>query len=260
MLPDMKRLLKWGLGGLALLVFVSVLYVGVYGSGMVYVNYADSPNADYAQLAADIEAWGYFEEITSSINASYLLPTDVNVWFVECGEVNAFYSPETREILLCLELVDHLFQTFSPYATGDEDLGVTVWNTMLFVFYHEFGHALIDILDLPVTGREEDAVDQLATVVLLEAVEGGAEAALTGANWFLISGSAATGGLPFWNEHSLDQQRFYNILCWVYGSNPDGNATLVPDWGLPVERAEQCPFEFDRMYRAWDSLLEPHVM
>ena len=257
MLPEMKRLLKWGLGGFALLMLASVLYVAVYGSGVVYVNYADSENPYYAQLAADIEEWGYFDEVTNSINLSYLLPTDVNVWFIECGEANAFYSQETHEILLCLELVDHLFQTFSPYAAGDEELGVAVWNTMFFVFYHEFGHALIDLLDLPVTGREEDAVDQLATVVLLEA---GADAALTGANWFLLNGNAASGGLPFWDEHSLDEQRFYNVVCWVYGSNREGNAALVPDWGLPTDRAERCPSEFDRMYRAWESLLEPHVM
>ena len=24
----------------------------------------------------------------------------------------------------------------------------------------------------------------------------------------------------FWDEHSLDEQRFFNILCWVFGSDP----------------------------------------
>ena len=36
--------------------------------------------------------------------------------------------------------------------------GVTVST-----FFHELGHALIDAWDLPITGREEDAADQLPT-------------------------------------------------------------------------------------------------
>lgn len=34
----------------------------------------------------------------------------------------------------------------------------------MFIFLREVGHAMIDVLDLPIVGQEEDAADQLATV------------------------------------------------------------------------------------------------
>lgn len=99
--------------------------------------------------------------------AAYILPEDVNVFFTECEEANAFYMPDERTILLCCQLMRALDGQFRPFASTEEEVANAVWSTMLFVFYHEAGHSMIDILDLPVTGREEDAVDQLATLILL---------------------------------------------------------------------------------------------
>jgi hypothetical protein len=252
---EWKRRLKWAFGGVAALFGLAVILYISY-PGEVYINYADTENPYYAQLGSDIAEWGLFEEHAAGITASYLLPDNVNVWFTECGYVQAFYDPGTKEISLCFELVDALFDSFRPYAESEEDLAGSVWNTMLFVFYHEFGHALVDVLELPITGREEDSVDQLATLVLLTAVEGGINAALDGASWFSIQGASSTGPLAFADEHSLDRQRFFNIVCWVYGSNPEEHGSLIENWGLPPERAERCPFEFEQMERSWTKLLE----
>ena len=42
-------------------------------------------------------------------------------------------------------------------------------SNMLAIFYHEIGHALVDLLDLQIYGREEDAADN-ASVLLMEAL------------------------------------------------------------------------------------------
>ena len=65
--------------------------------------------------------------------------------------------------------------------------------------------------------------------------------------------------LSFWDEHSLGEQRWYNIVCWSYGSDPEGLSDLVGDDWLPEARASQCPDEFARMSKAWDTLLSPYV-
>ena len=44
-------------------------------------------------------------------------------------------------------------------------------GNVLFVLLHETGHALISDLEIPVLGREEDAADQLATVMALKMAE-----------------------------------------------------------------------------------------
>ena len=44
-------------------------------------------------------------------------------------------------------------------AAADEEREAFVEANLLGIFYHELGHALIDILQLPVFGQEEDAAD-----------------------------------------------------------------------------------------------------
>ena len=48
----------------------------------------------------------------------------------------------------------------------DDETLFVVGNT-LFTIYHELGHGLVDLLGLPVIGREEDAVDGFAAVTMI---------------------------------------------------------------------------------------------
>src|SRR4029078_13036153 len=76
-------------------------------------------------------------------------------------------------IEVCYELIN-LYTAMQINDLKDEsgkfdrdEVKAAVLSTTRFVLHHELGHALVDLLNLPVTGKEEDAVDQLATVVLL---------------------------------------------------------------------------------------------
>jgi len=59
------------------------------------------------------------------------------------------------------------------------------------------------------------------------------------------------------DEHLLQEQRFYNSLCMLYGSNPDKYMMIVDKGYLPKERAARCPTEYQRTVDSWQSLLEP---
>jgi hypothetical protein len=245
---------------------------GVRDTGNFVVRYDKTENEDYLELETIFKETRLLEDTVKELNDVFALPAQVPVVFKECGDVNAFYDPETREISLCWELVEYysgLFLSEEQTEEEAEEGGTAVAGATIFTFFHELGHALIDIYDLPVTGREEDAVDQLATMILLEGGEEGEMAALNGAWSFLTeeeeeeadSGEEAEEEeeLAFWDEHSLDEQRFYNIVCWSYGKNPEGFQYLVDDETLPEGRAERCPAEYDRMSRSWDALLDPYV-
>ncbi|MGB1209146.1 MAG: DUF4344 domain-containing metallopeptidase, partial [Paracoccaceae bacterium] len=54
-------------------------------------------------------------------------------------------------------------------AMADEARDAFVDANVLGIFYHELGHAMIDILDLPIFGQEEDAAD-VASVMLIDAL------------------------------------------------------------------------------------------
>jgi hypothetical protein len=54
-------------------------------------------------------------------------------------------------------------QTGTPSSLSPDVIAtVETWSrgAMMFVFFHEFGHMAIDVLKLPSTGPEEDAVDE----------------------------------------------------------------------------------------------------
>ena len=87
-------------------------------------------------------------------------PTDLESVFAECGELNAFYDPNQRLVIMCYELLD------DPSTTDEEHVEAVI-GAGVFIYLHELGHAFRDLLDLPLTGREEDAVDELATIMLI---------------------------------------------------------------------------------------------
>ncbi len=64
---------------------------------------------------------------------------------------------------------------------------------------------------------------------------------------------------PYWDEHSLNEQRFYNTVCLIYGSDPDAWDDLVGEDDLPEERAEQCPDEYKQISTSWNRLLKPFL-
>jgi len=192
----------------------------------------------------------------ADLNERLAWPSDIAVVFRECGEINAFYEPKGPEVVLCRELVDHLVDVFDPLIQDQEVADRMAIGATVFIVLHELGHALVDAHDIPVTGREEDAVDQLATWLLVARGEEGEELALDAASWFAIAhgGTRAAKGM-LWDEHSLDEQRFYNIACWVYGADPVRYRYLVEEGHLPAKRAEYCPAEYRDFASSWERLL-----
>jgi Putative metallopeptidase len=90
--------------------------------------------------------------------------------------------------------------------------------------------------------KEEDAVDQLATLILIEGSEDGEKAVLDASIQYLAE-YQAQGKTPltkeaFADEHSLNAQRFYNLLCRVYGHNEKIRLSGQP--GHAAERARRA--------------------
>ena len=93
------------------------------------------------------------------------------------------------------------------------DLIEFVTGNMLFVGFHELGHAVIQELGLPVLGREEDAADSFATLALLKIGTDFSDNVLVQAarGWFLMDRRDRKEGdmLVFYDAHGLDKQRAY---------------------------------------------------
>ncbi len=224
------------------------------------IFYGPTQSAFYEGLNQLVKDSGVFEGVANFLNVILILQKDFPITFKQCGFVNAYYTLEGKEIVICTELLENFAQNFSYFTKSESELDKAVTDATFFILFHELGHGLIDIYDLTYSGKEEDVADQLSTIVLINFGEDGVKAAITGANLFYITSSQIdAGSYPFWDEHSLNQQRYYNILCWVYGSNPQKYNDFVGAYGLPEERAVRCQREYEKMSEFWDVAIEPYV-
>lgn len=148
----------------------------------------------------------------------------------------------------------------SVAALSGEDY---VAGNLLFIAFHEAGHLLISDFELPVLGREEDAVDNLATLLLLpdEQDAEGERLVLAAAQGWFDSAAEGEGAEPaWWGEHGIDQQRGFQILCVLAGANPDAFGPTAAAAGMPSDRIESCAAEYDTIAASWDKVLAPHVL
>ena len=229
------------------------------GFGLEFEDTADENIAAILDFIAEDQQLIY--DVVNELNENLALPVPVPIKFGDCGQSNAFYMPDQQAIVMCYEMIAQSFAIYQELGYEGEDLSLAVGNNTISILLHEIGHALVDILKLPITGREEDAVDQFSAISLLFFEELGNEAIVDFASfWGGMSqySESSLEDIAFFGEHSLDSQRFYDILCLAYGSNQKELGYLVDEQVLPQERAERCTEEFQRIVTAWDALLSPY--
>ena len=170
-------------------------------------------------------------------NTQGLLNAEIPVSYEECGIINAFYSPFARTITLCDELVE----TLLVFWNGRADRTV---QTLNFILYHEIGHALADVLSLPITGNEESAADSYATVISGET--GRAFSSVIG-GLFLAGDSSSFG-----DEHTNGEDRSGDIICWAIGSDSTllNNPSLGSITQPFIDARRDCITEYERQNRS----------
>lgn len=233
------------------------------GGGTISVSYAPGTDEASDELAAILRDAAIFEDLASGISETLMLPNDILVEFRNCDTANAFYVAKSRQVVMCYELMGVLARNAAASGKDDEQVGQDMMYASIFFFYHEIGHALIHQLDIPTTARQEDAVDDMAALLLLENNEDGSGgqmiASVVEQFGQFASQMEDLDSLPFWNDHSLDAQRMYHLICMIYGSNPEAYAELASDDVLPDGRAKQCPSEYKQAARSWERLMENHL-
>lgn len=211
----------------------------------------------YVEIDRQVKVEKLLEKAADKLNQSLILPNDITLRTKDCNQVNAFYDPNDRSVTMCYELMEQFYRTFKNSGNPEDKAYAKMFDAVRFVFLHEIGHALIDTFKLPVTGNEEDSADRLSAYVnLKELGDEGVRAVFAAADAFNIE--AKQPGKPnMSDEHLLQEQRFYNSLCMIYGSNTSKYSNIVTDGYLPKERAVRCKSEYERTVASWVNLLEP---
>lgn len=167
------------------------------------------------------------------------------------------FDPVTNSIHIPYQFVIEARKRFKNKGGGNNqrELNQATEDTLLHTLLHEIGHAYILDRAIPILGKEEDSVDNFATILLLNDIARGDEIAMNSADLFALEGLEIDSfdDADFVSEHSLDLQRYYNILCLVYGSNPNRYQRIFDE--LPVSerqlQKERCPEYFSVINQGW---------
>jgi hypothetical protein len=214
-------------------------------------------------VARDVQQW--FDPV----------PSDLRLEATTCGPDAlhlAYWDSNRRTIGLCSELIADLQEAQQIheelnaerhlYADENQAL-IKRYQTyqavqgILFIAYHELGHALVDLYELQIESNEEIAVDGFATWWAIE--RGTPEIAVQGAITFDQFGLIEHEN-PFveYSElHGPSADRYRNIACWLVGAGQD-----VPDHfreDAEERGAAACREEYDGLARKWTALLSGHL-
>lgn len=227
-------------------------------NGDFVVVHIAAENTRYAEFAEKIKNEKTLEKAADKLNRSLILPQDITLKTKNCDEANALYNENDQSVTICYELMEHLYKIFRGAGNNPEKSNAKMFDAVRFAFLHETAHALIVSYQLPITGSEEDAADRCSSFLnLTELGEDGVNAVLAAADAFEAESKNTTNKQNMADEHLLQEQRFYNSLCMIYGSNPEKYAYLLNEDYLPKDRAARCPQEYERSVSSWSKLLAP---
>jgi Putative metallopeptidase len=137
-----------------------------------------------------------------------------------------------------------------------------VFGNVLFVAAHELGHALVSEMKLPILGREEDAADVFAILTALWMGDQLSHRVLEDAakGWFLAARRDRREGraLDYYERHGLNEQRAYQIVCLMVGSDPVRFKALADETKLPPDRRRTCAWDYETVVSSWENVLAPH--
>ena len=223
--------------------------------------YNDSSNPEQQKYIDGVRSSHLAERMASLVSGSLMMKSDIGIGFESCAKVNAFFNPQRHAIVICSEFIDMMAKT----AFNDKDFmmklpreefGKVIDGLIWGIFFHELAHAIIRTNNVPITGREEDVADQFAVWYAVNFVDLSKTPIVMPTIWFW-SRLAKNRDIPSMsdeerrsfmsNEHSLDEQRIYNMACWVLGTGSGSGAKTAQYAGLPNERAQRCPSEYAQL-------------
>ena len=231
-------------------------------SNRISVSYVPPKNPIHQAIYERLRAVRFLERLKEFLSP-FRLPRTLQVKLAGCdGEANAWYEDDA--ITICYEYIDEIWKNVPEQTT---EAGVAPIDALVGPLFdtclHEFGHALFEMLRIPVFGREEDAADQVAAYITLQLGKAEARRLIGGtANAYMTEAKAAIAPptlQQFANEHGTPAQRFYNLLCIAYGADPKLFGDLTAKGYLPPERAEGCEDEYQQAAFAFQTLIGPHI-
>ena len=257
----MKTALALAVAGMVLVTATATTAFAASKSNRVSVTYVLPKDPAHQLIYERLKEHRALERLQKFLSP-FRLPRTLKVSLAGCdGEADAFYGDDA--ITICYEYINELWKNMPAETTA---AGIAPMDTIIGPLFdtslHEFAHALFDMLNVWVLGREEDAADQVAAYINLQFGKAEARRLIMGTAYAYVSEAeraAPPSPEQFADEHGTPAQRAYNVLCIAYGADPELFGDLVSKGYLPKKRAEGCGDEYGQIADAFEGLISPHL-
>ncbi len=257
----MKTALALAAAGVVLVTATATTAFAAAKANRVSVSYVPPKNPAHQRIYERLKERRVLEKLQEFVSP-FRLPRTLKVSLAGCdGEADAFYGDDA--ITICYEYIDELWKKMPAETTP---AGIAPIDTIIGPLFdtalHEFGHALFDMFNLPVFGREEDAADQVASYIILQLGKTEARRLIMGTAYAYkteAEAAAAPSLKEFADEHGTPAQRAFNLLCVAYGADPKLFGDFVTKGYLPKKRVEACKDEYQQVSHAFETLIGPHI-
>jgi putative metallopeptidase DUF4344 len=231
----------------------------------IRVEYVPPTNPAHQPLYELLKQHRTLEKL-QEVFSPFRLPIDLTLRTVGCdGISNAWYH--RPDVNVCYEYLNEIHQTMPKVTTSG---GITPHDAVLgqtfYVFGHEMGHAMFDVLKVPIFGDAENSADHFSAYMMLQFGKVRAKDLITGAAYSYkkyVQGPYVSAPLAAFSDiHDAPTQRFYNMLCLAYGADPILFAEFVEKDTveyLPKGRAHNCKREYEQVTFAFNDSIRPHI-
>ena len=238
--------------------------------GRIHIEYVPPKKPEHQKTYEAVKSRRVLERL-EEIFSPFRLPEDLYIKTLDCdGKPNTYFDREEDRptVKICYEYMKALHDRMPKKATA---AGLTPGEVLVgqyvFAAAHELGHALFDIYNIPIFGRQEDAADQFATYFILQFGGERARRLILGAAYAYRGFVKQIKGNPkvtlplaaFSSDHGQPEQRFYNLVCIAYGYDPKVFAGAVDQKWLPSPRAKVCTLEYQNLRYAVKATINPHI-
>ncbi len=246
----MKKLTK------ALLTVTAISSFSV-SAGNITINYLTPTNSDDKASLSQLKG-SKINELVVELGKDYF-PFN-NPLTIEYGSDDGpLFNPETNTIQMPYHFMgeaNHYFTKNKYDEKYNKSAQAGAIDTVLHTLFHEIAHAYIADQNIPILGKEEDAADNLAAVMMIEYVDNGADSAISAADMFAFESEDMPQDIQaaeYIDEHSFNLQRYFQTLCLVYGSDPEQYSTLLDEIGEEGldDRKAFCEMNYQDIYNNW---------
>lgn len=241
----------------------SALDVKKLKPNQIRISYKEPTNPAHREIADLLKKKQVLEKFRDLLSV-IRLPRPLKLELRGCdGELNAWYDPDEYTVTVCYDLIqknrDDRPKETTPAGITQEDAFL---GPVTEIFLHETGHAVFDLLEVPIFGHEEDAADQFAAYIMLKFNAKEARRLIGGVAY--MYGHDATSMRivdlgQYADEHGHPAQRYYTYLCMAYGQDPKNFSDVLDKGRLPKNRAEQCEAEYYQIDYAFKKTITPYV-